>query len=43
MADHPVSKRTGEKMGLRSTSVGDLLVLGNKKYVISDVAFEEVK
>ena len=42
MADHPVNKRTGEKMGIRSTSVGDQMLLGNKKYRVASLGFKEV-
>lgn len=42
MADLPVSKRTGEVMGLRSTSMGDQMLLGNKKYKVAAFGFEEI-
>ena len=42
MAELPVSKRTGERMGLRSTSVGDQMLLGNKKYRVAGFGFKEV-
>lgn len=42
MAELPVSKRTGEVMGLRSTSMGDMMVLGNKKYKVGFAGFEEI-
>lgn len=43
MAELPVSKRTGETMGLRSTSMGDQMLLGNKKYKVAFAGFEEIK
>jgi len=42
MAALPVSKRTGERMGLRSTSVGDQMLLGTKKYRVAGFGFKEV-
>lgn len=42
MAELPVSKRTGEVMGLRSTSMGDQMVLGNTKYKVGMIGFEEI-
>ena len=42
MAELPVSKRTGERMGLRSTSVGDQMLLGTKKYRVASFGFKEV-
>lgn len=42
MADLPVSQRTGQVMGLRSTSVNDQILLGNKKYRVAFAGFEEV-
>ena len=42
MADLPVSKRTGQVMGLRSTSMGDMMLLGNVKYKVDIVGFKEV-
>ena len=42
MAELPVSKRTGQTMGLRSTSVGDQMLLGNKKYRVAGFGFKEV-
>jgi len=42
MAELPVSKRTGERMGLRSTSVGDQMLLGTKKYRVAGFGFKEV-
>jgi hypothetical protein len=42
MADLPVSKKTGQVMGLRSTSVGDQILFGNKKYRVAFAGFEEV-
>jgi hypothetical protein len=42
MAELPVSKRTGQTMGLRSTSVGDQMLLGTKKYRVASFGFKEV-
>ena len=42
MAELPVSKRTGQRMGLRSTSVGDQMLLGTKKYRVANFGFKEV-
>jgi|SaaInl1SG_22_DNA_1037389.scaffolds.fasta_scaffold17412_5 hypothetical protein len=42
MAELPVSKRTGEVMGLRSTSMGDMMLLGTKKYKVAAFGFEEI-
>jgi hypothetical protein len=42
MAELPVSKRTGERMGLRSTSVGDQMLLGTTKYRVANFGFKEV-
>lgn len=42
MAELPVSKRTGEVMGLRSTSMGDFMLLGNTKYKVDMIGFKEV-
>jgi hypothetical protein len=42
MAELPVSKRTGEVMGLRSTSMGDFMLLGNTKYEVAMCGFKEV-
>jgi hypothetical protein len=41
MADLPVSKRTGQVMGLRSTSVGDRIIYGNTCYRVDDFGFEK--
>lgn len=43
MAELPVSKRTGERMGLRSTSVGDHMLLGTTKYVVAAFGFEQLE
>ena len=43
MAELPVSKRTGQTMGLRSTSVGDQMLLGNKKYRVAGFGFKEIE
>lgn len=42
MADLPVSERTGEVMGLRSTSMGDQMLVGNTKYKVAMFGFEEM-
>lgn len=42
IAELPVSKRTGETMGLRSTSMGDFMVLEGVKYKVSGFGFEAV-
>lgn len=42
MAELPVSSRTGEVMGLRSTSMGDQMLFGNKKYKVAAFGFEEI-
>ena len=42
MADLPVSKRTGEVMGLRSTSMGDQMLLGTKKFKVMPFGFTEI-
>jgi len=41
MADLPISKRTGQVMGLRSTSVGDRLVLGKTCFAVSPFGFKK--
>ena len=40
MADLPISKRTGEVMGLRSTSMGDRMIVGNTCYRVAAFGFE---
>lgn len=42
MAELPVSQRTGEVMGLRSTSMGDQMLFGTTKYEVAAFGFEEV-
>ena len=42
MAELPVSKRTGQRMGLRSTSMGDHMLLGNVKYEVAAVGFKQI-
>lgn len=42
MAELPVSKRTGEVMGLRSTSMGDQMLLGTTKYEVAAFGFKEL-
>lgn len=42
MAPLPVSKRTGEIMGLRSTSVGDTMLIDTKMFKVDDVGFKEI-
>ena len=41
MAD--LHKKDGVTYGLRSTSVGDWMLLGNKRYAVASCGFEEVK
>ena len=41
VADLPVSK-DGHVMGLRSTSMGDQMLYGNKKFKVAMIGFEEV-
>jgi hypothetical protein len=40
MVDLP--ERNGEKMGLRSTSMGDQMLVGNTKYKVAMFGFEEM-
>ena len=40
MAELPV--HNGQEYGLRSTSMGDFILLGNKKYKVAMIGFEEV-
>lgn len=35
--------RDGKELGLRSTSVGDHLLLGTQKYVVADFGFEQLE
>lgn len=42
VAELPVSKRTGEVMGLRSTSMGDQMLVGTKKYRVNMIGFGEI-
>lgn len=42
MAELPVSKRTGEVMGLRSTSMGDQMLIGAKKFKVMPFGFKEI-
>ena len=37
-----VSKNTGQEMGLRSTSMGDMMEFDGKKYKINLIGFEEM-
>lgn len=41
VADLPVVE--GKTYGLRSTSMGDQMLLGNKKYTVAMVGFEEIQ
>jgi hypothetical protein len=41
MADLPISKRTGEVMGLRSTSMGDRMIVGNTCFRVMPFGFEK--
>jgi hypothetical protein len=40
MADLPINKRTGEVMGLRSTSMGDRMIVGNTCFRVMPFGFE---
>ena len=40
VGEFPISN--GKKMGLRSTSMNDQILLGNKKYNVSMIGFEEI-
>tara|TARA_B110000503_G_scaffold28561_1_gene45748 strand:+ start:567 stop:938 length:372 start_codon:yes stop_codon:yes gene_type:complete len=42
MAALPISNITKQPMGLRSTSTGDQLLIGNKKFKIAMCGFEEI-
>jgi len=42
MAPLPVNERTGETMGLRSTSMGDQMLFGTTKYKVAAFGFEEL-
>ena len=42
VAELPVSKLTGNTMGIRSTYLGDQMLLDGKKYVVTMAGFEEV-
>ena len=42
VADLPVSEKTGEVMGLRSTSVGDQMLLGTIKYKVAPMGFKAI-
>ena len=42
VADLPVHEKTGEVMGLRSTSMGDQMLLGNTKYEVAAMGFKEI-
>ena len=37
-----VSKNTGQEMGLRSTSMGDIMEFDGKKYKVDAVGFKEI-
>jgi len=43
VAELPVSERTGETMGLRSTSMGDQMLLGTVKYEVAVFGFKEME
>lgn len=43
LAPLPVSKRTGQVMGLRSTSMFDRMVVNGKTYKVAMVGFKEVE
>lgn len=40
MADLPINQSTGQVMGLRSTSMGDRMIIGNTCYKVDFVGFE---
>lgn len=42
LAELPVSERTGETMGLRSTSVGDIMKLNGKTFKVASFGFKEI-
>ena len=42
MVDLPVSRNTAQVMGLRSTSMGDMMEFDGKKYKINLIGFEEM-
>lgn len=42
MAELPRSERTGEVMGLRSTSMGDFMLFNGVKYKVAAFGFEEI-
>jgi len=42
MAELPVSERTGETMGLRSTSMFDQMLMNGVKYRVAFAGFEEI-
>ena len=42
MTELPVNKKTGTKMGLRSTSMGDQMLIGNTKYKVGPIGFQEI-
>jgi hypothetical protein len=39
MAELPVSKKTGKEMGLRSTSIGDRIIVGNSCFKVDFEGF----
>lgn len=43
MAELPVSERTGETMGLRSTSMGDRMLMGTTMFEVAAFGFKEVE
>lgn len=42
MVDLPVNVRTGEEIGLRSTSIGDIIVVGNDTFTVDFDGFNLV-
>jgi hypothetical protein len=41
LGEHPVNKRTGQKMGERSMMIGDLITFDGKTYEVDFVGFKE--
>jgi len=42
LAPLPISKRTGALMGLRSTSVGDIMVIDGERFKVDYIGFESL-
>lgn len=43
MAPLHINEKTGETMGLRSTSMGDQILVGTEKYVVAPVGFKTLE